>query len=203
MKKNDSNREKEWIISLQRGSEAAFSNLFDAYSGKLYRFSMAYLKNEEEAEDIVQEVFLKIWKNRTTLRSENSFHSYLFTIAFNAIRKHFNKKALTLKFQAGLFEELISENSVLEEQQNFEALLRKLDRLIGEMPPRRKEIFLKRKQEGKSIRDIASELDISTKTVENQITEAMNYLRDSFLDDKVTGDILLFALVLLKNPSGE
>lgn len=203
LKNNDSNTEKEWVVSLQRGSATAFAKIFESYSPKLYRFAFSYLKNEGEAEDVVQEVFLKIWQNRSSLKSENSFHSYLFTIAFNAIRKNFNKKALRQKFQVGVFEELINENSALEDHRNFEALLEKLNRLIEDMPPRRKEIFLKRKLEGKSIHVIASEMAISIKTVENQITEAMNFLRISFLNEKTTGDMLLFTLIFLKNPGKE
>ena len=72
----------------------------------------------------------------------------------------------------------------------------KLEELIEQMPVRRKEIFLKRKKEGKSIRDIASEMEISPKTVENQITEAMNFLKKEFGNDRISG--LLFFYVFLE-----
>ena len=195
MKKDDFQTETELIASLQRGSVTAFEILFETYSQKLYRFSFSYLKSETEAEDLVQEVFLKIWQNRSSLKADTSFQSYLFTIAFHAILKCFNKKALQQKFQLDLFESLAAENPSLEEQLNFETLIARLNQLIEQLPTRRKEIFFKRKKEGKSIQNIAMEMGISEKTVENQITEAMNSLRKSFSEDKIAGQ--LFFLIFL------
>ena len=192
MKKDDFQIETELIASLQRGSVTAFEILFENYSQKLYRFSYSYLKSEAEAEDVVQEVFLKIWQNRSSLKTETSFQSYLFTIAFHVIQKSFNKKTRQQKFRLDLFEFLSAENSTLEEQLNFETLIARLDQLIEQLPTRRKEIFLKRKKEGISIQNIALEMGISEKTVENQITEAMHSLRKSFLEDKIAGKLFLF-----------
>jgi RNA polymerase sigma-70 factor (family 1) len=195
LEKNDFQSETELAASLKEGSVIAFERLFENYSQKLYRFSFSYLKSEAEAEDIVQEVFLKIWQNRASLKTDTSFQSYLFTIAFHSIQKSFIKKAKEQKFQIGLFEEFSSENPSLEDELNFEGLFSKLNQLIEEMPPRRKEIFLKRKKEGKSIQLIASEMYISEKTVENQITEAMHSLRKSFGEDKISGQ--LFSLIFI------
>lgn len=183
------------VASLQRGSMAAFESLFENYSQKLFRFSLSYLKSETEAEDIVQEVFLKLWENRSGIKTGTSFQSYIFTIASNAIRKSFKKNTRLKKFQIELFETLALKNPAFEDQPNFEELLSKLDLLIEQMPNRRKEIFLKRKKEGKSVRDIASEMEISEKTVENQITEAMNYLRKSFNGDKISLEIFFLLFI--------
>lgn len=187
----DVQTEKEVVEALRTGSVIAFEKLFERYSQKLYRFSLSYLKAEEEAEDVVQEVFLSLWKNRSRLKTETSFQSYLFTIAFHAILKNFNKQAKRKKFQLDLFEMLAAESATLEDQINFELLLSKLNQLIEQLPLRRKEIFLKRKKEGKSIQMIAHEMGISEKTVENQITEAMNSLRKSFSEDKIAGKLFL------------
>ena len=180
--------EQELILALKSGSINAFKSLFDNYSQKLYRFSLAYLKSETEAEDIVQDVFLKIWENRMSLKAGTSFQSYLFTIAFNSNQKNFNKRVRNDKFKLDLFEWLASDNLSMEDQINFELLLKKLELLIDQMPIRRKEIFLKRKKEGKSVQSIALEMGISEKTVENQITEAMNSLRKSFKNERFSGN---------------
>jgi RNA polymerase sigma-70 factor (ECF subfamily) len=183
------------VASLQKGSLPAFESLFKNYSQKLYRFSYSYLKSETEAEDLVQEVFLKLWENRSSLKTGMSFQSYLFTIAFNSIRKSFNKKAKQEKFRVDLFEFLSAENTSLEIRPDFDSLILKLDSLIEQMPDRRKEIFLKRKKEGKSVRDIAEEMDVSPKTVENQITEAMNYLKKEFDKDRVSGMLFFYVFI--------
>lgn len=196
LKTNNFQTEQELVALLQKGSITAFEGLFEQFSQKLYRFSYSYLKSESESEDVVQDVFLKIWENRTSLKTGTSFQSYLFTIAFNSIRKSFNKKARRDQFHSDLFEFLSDDNSSLENYPNYEALLSKLDILIDQMPTRRKEIFLKRKKEGKSVREIAEKMNISPKTVENQITEAMNYLKKEFDKDLISG--MLFFYIFLE-----
>jgi len=196
LKKEQSYTEQQLISLLRSGSQFAFERLFESYSQKLYRFSLSYLKSETEAEEIVQEVFLKIWENRESLKNETSFQSYLFTIAFNAIRKHFNTKSKDEKYRAEILEFLASENASIESKPDFEVLVTKLDQLIEQMPDRRKEIFVKRKKEGKSVKEIAKEMVISPKTVENQITEAMNFLKKEFGEDRISG--MLFFYIFLE-----
>ena len=187
--------EKEMIDLLRSGSPVAFQYLFNQYSQKLYRFALSYLKSDAEAEEVVQDVFLKLWENRYRLDSDKSFQSYLFTIAFNAIKKKFNQKLRNDRFKHELFEWLSQEAPSLESRLDFEALIEKLESLIEKMPEKRKAIFLKRKKEGQSIQDIAGEMGISPKTVKNQITEAMNYLKEAFASGDVSSMLFYFLFV--------
>ena len=184
--------EKELIILLRNDSPLAFQRLFELYSRKLYRFAFSYLKSDVEAEEIVQQVFLKLWEKRGHLDSDKSFHSYLFTIAFNAIRKMFNQNMKADRFKHDLLEGFSHVNPSMESRLNFEALLDKLDALIGQLPEKRKKIFMKRKKEGKPINEIAAEMGISPKTVKNQITEAMNFLKKSFCNDDISSLFFYF-----------
>lgn len=195
MKKTNRYTEQELIVLLRNNSPVAFQQLFDLYSQKLYHFSFSYLKSDSESEEIVQEVFLKIWEKRASLKTGKSFKSYLFTIAFNAIRKNFNKKMKEDKYKHELFEWITEEKPELESCIEFEALIQKLDLLIERLPEKRKEIFLRRKKEGKSISEIADEMGISPKTVKNQITEAMNYLKKSFDENDVSSLLFYFLFV--------
>jgi len=196
LRTNNFQTEQELVALLQKGSMTAFEELFEHYSQKLFHFSYSYLKSESEAEDIVQEVFLKIWENRSKIKTGTSFQSYLFTIAFNSIKKSFNKKSKQDKFHTNLFDFLSTENSTLENHPDYEMLLSKLDAVIEQMPERRKEIFLLRKKDGIPVRDIAEKMNISAKTVENQITEAMNYLKKEFGKDQISG--MLFFYIFLE-----
>ena len=87
------NNEAELITGIKKGDHKCFRAIFDRYSKPLFVFSMSYLKSKEDAENVVQEAFMKIWNNREKLKPDNSFQSYLFTIAFNLIRKYFNQSA--------------------------------------------------------------------------------------------------------------
>jgi RNA polymerase sigma-70 factor (ECF subfamily) len=178
---------------LQKGNVGAFDLLFEVYSPKLYGFSFNYFKNESDSEELVQEVFVKVWENRRTLKSELSFKSYLFTIALNQIRKHFNKKATSLHYLESLQNDPdLTENQVIQND-DYELILQRINLIIEQMPQRRREIFMKSKLEGKSSKEIASELKISAGTVDNQVSEALRFIR-SRLNNQNLGLLLFGAL---------
>jgi RNA polymerase sigma-70 factor (ECF subfamily) len=173
---------------LQKGNVAAFDSLFEVYSPKLFGFALKYLKNETDAEELVQEVFIKVWENHPLLKSELSFKSFLFTIALNHIRKHFNKKATSLRYLESLRNDPEFSDQVTSD--DYETTLIKIYKIIDQMPERRREIFLKSKLEGKSSKEVAAELNISPGTVDNQVSEALRFTRSQLKTQNL--EILLF-----------
>jgi RNA polymerase sigma-70 factor (ECF subfamily) len=180
---------------LQKGNVAAFDSLFEIYSPKLYGFALKYFKTETDAEELVQEVFVKVWENRQTLKSELSFKSYLFTIALNQIRKHFNKKATSLRYLESLQNEPEFTDNQSINDDNYESALTQINLIIEQMPSRRREIFIKSKLEGKSSKEIAAELNISAGTVDNQVSEALRFIRTHLRTDNLA--LLLFAVLFV------
>lgn len=175
----------ELVRLLQKGNVAAFDSLFAIYSVRLYGFALKYLKNETDAQELVQEVFIKVWENRKSLKSELSFRSYLFTISFNNIRKHFNKKATALRYLESLHNDAFPQSPETLDNEDYESLMLRINSLIDEMPPRRREIFIKSKMEGKSSKQIAAELGISSGTVDNHISEAIHQLRSQLKNENI------------------
>lgn len=189
MEQNESILVKE----LSRGNILAFNTLFKTYSGRLYRFAYGYLKSESETEELVQEVFTIIWERREKLKSELSFRSFIFTIAFNIIRKHFRTKAyLSGYFKSEIFEDLDIETS---EKITYDSLYQFITELVNQLPERRKMIFIKSRFEGQSIKEIADELKLSHKTIENQITSALRFLRSNIKREDLSV-ILFFSLFI-------
>ncbi len=184
-------QEPKLVRELTKGSLTAFNALYNQYSQRLYRFAWGYLKSEEEAEELVQDVFTIIWEKRSQLKSELSFRSFLFTISFNIIRKHFRTRAHLNKYFKGLGAE--GENDDAWETVSFDTLMDQINNLVEQMPGRRKEIFIKSRCEGLTIKEIANQLNISHKTVENQITEALRFLRKN-LNDETLPAILILSL---------
>ena len=178
---------------LKNGDHRAFEQLFERYAQKVFVFSLTYLKDEDEAQEVVQEVFLKIWLNRTNLKTDTSFQSYLFTIAFNLIRKSFNRKARNDQYMLEVIDTLDAGQDVVDYETNYGLITEKLEQFIGEMPEKRKKIFILRNKQGRSVREIAEEMGISVKTVENQITEAMKYLKTRF-EEELPGGMIFFVL---------
>lgn len=170
-----SNSEAILVKQLSKGNILAFNTLYKEYSGRLYRFSMGYLKSEAEAEELVQEVFTLIWEKRADLKSELSLKSFLFTIAFNIIRKHFRTKAYLMQY---LNSRPVDEADMATSGDiTYNSLYQYMSELVKQLPSRCKEIFIKSRFDGLTITEIAREMKISHKTVENQLTKALQFLR--------------------------
>lgn len=195
MKSNRTDNDFFLVRSLHQSDHRAFEKLFRRYAQKLFVFSLSYLKNENSAEEIVQEVFLKVWLNRFSLKTGTSFQSYLFTIAFNAIRKSFNKKAKEEQYKHEIVDILDENRDENEFEENYQMVVEKLDIFIDQMPARRKQIFILRKKQGVPVKQIAEQLGLSVKTVENQITKAMRYLKECFEKEFPKGLLLYFLFV--------
>lgn len=167
--------ESRLVHNLSKGNIFAFNTLYKRYSSRLYYFAFGYFKSEPEAEELVQEVFTKIWEKRADLKEELSFKSFIFTIAFNIIRKHFRTKSYMIEY----FKTTITTDLDMRTSQKiaYDSLYQYLTELVNELPERRKKIFIKSRFEGLSIKEIADELKISHKTVENQLTDALKFIR--------------------------
>lgn len=193
---NHSNNDIDLIKKLQKGDTEAFDKIYNKYAGKLYLFAMKYLRSADEAKELVQSVFLKVWENHKKLKEESSFKSYLFTIAYNDICKLFRKRNYRQKF----IEETLYENSQssieTEDGIDYQSVLERVQQIVDKLPERQKTIFLKSRQEGKSSKEIAAELGLSPGTVDNYISESLKFIRNR-LRDKNLPVLLLFSLFFL------
>jgi len=188
--------EKPLISGLKNDSHDSFRSLFELYSKPLFLFSISYLKSKEAAEDVVQEVFTKVWNKRKELKTDTSFKSYIFTIALNSIRKQFNKLSSLNEAKHDILFDMSKNKSVFDDKDDYQSLLNRLDELIESMPEKRRQVFIKKKLEEKSLKEIAVELNITIKTVEYHITEAMKFLKSEFEKLQIQG--LIFFYLFLK-----
>ncbi len=193
MKKQTNISEKVLLSALKNDDVEAFDLLFLEYGKRLYHFAFGYLKSKEEAEEVVQEVFLKIWRNRNQLNAELSFKSYLFKIAYHQILELYKQINRKQQYCHQLLEEAVSFSDDTNERLNYQFLLEKVEALIQKLPPRQKEILLKRKKEAIPVKEIARQLNISPKTVENHLTEALKNIKRG-LGEEDLAIILFFSL---------
>lgn len=183
------------VKKLRKGDVKAFDAVFEKYGNRLFGFVLKYLKSKEEAEELVQDVFLKIWENRKSLKSNTSLKSYLFTITYHNICKSFRKKQLKTKLE----EEIESTNEIsrnTEEQTNYDSLLELIERLIDRLPPRQKEVFKIRWTKGYSSREIAKEMNISPGTVDNHISATLKYLRKHISEGNPALSLIIISLLI-------
>jgi RNA polymerase sigma-70 factor (ECF subfamily) len=135
-------------------------------------------------------VFTIIWEKHTAIKEELSFKSFLFTIAFNIIRKHFRTKAyLSEYFKTGINDNLDIKTS---QKITYDSLYQYIIELVNKLPERRKEIFIKSRFHGLTIKEIAEEMKISHKTVENQLTDALRFIRTNLNRENISGILFIF-----------
>lgn len=186
--------DRELIGRLKKDDMEAFNRIFYNYSSKLYHFAYGYLKSKEDAEEMVQEIFTGIWDKRAAIKEEYEFRSYLFSIAFNYIKKYFRSKALVNRYS-----EFITsggmENYHTEVDVNYASLKLRVDQLVAQMPEKRRAVFCKSRFEGKNSLEIAEEMFISQSTVENHLNQALRFLRLQLKDENLSY-MLFFGLFI-------
>jgi RNA polymerase sigma-70 factor (ECF subfamily) len=179
------NSDIELIISLRRGDVTAFDTFYKKYSPSLYAFGLKLLKSEAETEDLVQSVFMTLWEKRKSLDTELSIKSFIFTIAYNDICKLFRRR----KYLKEFIEETVnfqSESIVnIEKRIEYKLLLEKIYLIINKLPDRQKEIFLKSREEGKTSKEIASELGLSPGTIDNYISSGLKFIHSQLIKEGI------------------
>ena len=176
--------DKKYIIGLQKGSYSDFNTLYDLYADRLYGFAYNLTHSSEMAEEIVQEVFLKIWQMREHLSPEYSFRSFLFTIAKNKFLNDLRNRLTLLSYDEYITQlddaTERGENST-ESEFNFNELNEQVLQSKDKLSKRQKMIFEMSKEEGLSNQEIALKLGISEQSVRNQLSSALKVLREELI----------------------
>jgi RNA polymerase sigma-70 factor (ECF subfamily) len=167
--------DQDVLNRLVKGDKSALQILFNNYYTDLVRFGIKYVKNHEISEELVQEVFINIWERHQSLVITSSLKSYLFTSvkyrAFNYLRLQMPKEKLMENI------ELLDTFANTEDYQVSPELKKEVSKAIDSLPTKCRAILIMSKMDGMSHREIAKELGVSEKTVENQITIAFKKLR--------------------------
>lgn len=185
------------IENLKQGCSKAFENIYMRYSGKLYNFILSISKGDEYlAEEMVQSAFVKLWEVRAQIDSNKSINSYLSTIARNMLYNSYQRQ--TVEY---LYQEFILKDGVIYDQYHEQEIYKRsldeyVDKLIETLPPSRKKIFILRRKNDLSTREIAEIMDISVSTVETQLSIATKYMRQMFEKNWDKLFVLIIALML-------
>lgn len=186
----------ELVKLLKKGDLLAFDAIYKKYSRRLFGFVFRYVKQETGTEEIVQEVFIKIWQSRENINVYSSFESFLFTIAHNATVNLLKKRATEQKYIEHVKSlQQIEDTYELTDEIHYNELKQKFQGLLNELTPRQKEIFQLSREEGLSNNEIANKLGISVQTVKNHLVTTLSFLK-SKLDNGLIISGLFVSLFL-------
>ena len=173
---------KNLLRQLKLDDKNAINGLYEAYSRRLFNFAFSYLKTDEDSLDVVQDVFISLWKKRYDLKEDTNLEAYLFTVTKNSVISIFRKKISEKVYLEHLQQVAVLFHNDNEEQYDYQILSEKIQELVGKLPEHRKRIFQMSKENGMSNKAIAEELNISVKTVEDHMTKARRFIKSHLVE---------------------
>ncbi|WP_320055354.1 RNA polymerase sigma factor [Algoriphagus halophytocola] len=180
MEKADQLSLQALVREISQGNEHSFERLYQIFSKKVYHTSRKMKLNHEEAEEVVQEVFLQIWNYRKKLDPDLSINAYMIAIIRSLVVKKKQKEARFFAFQQ--YQIPISHamsSQAADEEMIFEEYHRISMEILEKLPPAQKQIFELRHLENKSVEEISEHLNLSPRTVENQVFRATKSFKEN------------------------
>ncbi|KQM72648.1 RNA polymerase [Pedobacter sp. Leaf216] len=176
----DKLRDKEelkYLEDLKNGHRHAFDFIYARYSKMLLPKMQRMIKLNEVVDELMQDVFLKVWTSREEIDLDKSFKGWIFTIAQNVIYGYYRRLALDVKMQRHLIKTFAEFYNQTEDYIFNKERIELLNQAIEKLPAQRKEIFKLCKIEGKSYQEAAEILSLSPSTVSNQLVSATKYIK--------------------------
>jgi RNA polymerase sigma-70 factor (family 1) len=177
-----SDKERALLCRVAEGDEAAFSELFYAYHQRLGAYVYRLTESRPATQEIVQDVFIKIWVKRSGLTEVTNFNAYLFTAARNHVFNFIRNLARERSRQAALDVETVVEAEPPEE--DYHSLL---DEAVAQLPQQQQRVYRLHKQEGLSHAEIAERMQLSVETVKKHMSLALRAIRDHLSMSRLTG----------------
>lgn len=193
----DFDYEFELLKRLQSGDQQAFEVLYQNYSQEIYRKLVKMVKNIPLAEELTQDVFVKLWNKREVIHIDQPFRYYLLTLTNNIVVDFYRKAARERKLQ----DEIIAASTELynptEDQIYYKETKELMDNAIDSLPAQQKLVFTLCKIEGKSYEEVSKLLSISTSTISNHIVKATKSIKVYFFNQKK--GFLLLAMYIFQH----
>lgn len=186
-------KEKLYILQLKKGKQEGFDALYKMYSAPLYNYCYKYIKSHVETEEIIQDVFIKLWINKETISAADTVKYWLFTVAKNQLINRYRAKVNSPVFQEYVnYREHVAANdsSSVVEYDDFCKILNKAKKHLS---PTQRKVFDLSKHSQFSLDEIAETLSLSKQTVKNQLVIALKILRE-YLKDY----LILFFLIFFR-----
>ncbi len=171
------NSDRKIFNEIKKGNIVTFEKLFRKYYAGLCNYATKYLKDLDKAEEVVQELFYKLWEKRNKLDINVSLKSYLYRAVYNGCLQYLNHRAIEIKYE-NYYKKQNKEYAIdASEAMNMQELNEIINETLNSLPERCRNIFFLNRYDGLKYREIAKKLDLSIKTVEANMGKALKLLR--------------------------
>jgi RNA polymerase sigma-70 factor (ECF subfamily) len=179
------NSDPSLVRRLKENDKPAFELIFNKFSRKLYYFTLGYVHSQVESEEIIQNVFISLWENRDMLSDAFPIQNYLYKVTVNHIYNYFKHQLVRRRY----VENMILEGTDIDQEPVQDIFANDLgemvNKIIGELPKRQQVIYRLSRVDGLSHAEIAQRLELSVRSVENQIYRALKYIREKLNKESV------------------
>lgn len=190
----DKSLQRNWFKQIAEGDETAFKQLFDTYWEHLYSIALMLTKSETLAEDVVQEIFFKIWNKREELPDVEKPESYLFIIARNHIYNLLKQQQREEQYTKHVFDWFEGAKLSPETDLLFKESTELLNKAVGNLSVQQQAVYKLAREQGLSYNEVAAQLNISPNTVKNHLTIALKYIRE-YLRHHASPAVMAIALL--------
>jgi RNA polymerase sigma-70 factor (ECF subfamily) len=171
------NSDRKIFNEIKKGNLKTFERLFKKYYSSLCNYATKYLKDLNKAEEVVQELFYRLWEKRNKLDINVSLKSYLYRAVYNGCLQYLNHRAIEIRYENYYKKQPREYDKDASEAINMQELNQVIDKTLNSLPERCRNIFLLNRQDGLKYREIAEKMDLSVKTVEANMGKALKLLR--------------------------
>jgi RNA polymerase sigma-70 factor (ECF subfamily) len=186
--------EAELVRLAADGDQKAYGRLYSYYYPQLYTSLSFIAQSHEDAQEIIHEVFLKIWKSKESLVLIRSFEDYAYTLGKNLLFNHLKRKKVSQRVILSLSEQSVNDTGSSPDQEFlYKQYYQAATTAINQLPEQKRRIFLLRTQEGLPLRDIANEMGVSVSAVKKHLYAALELVKTALRQEE--GDILLLLLL--------
>ncbi len=188
------------VLGLVEGDVQAFKKVYNYYFNRVFHFVNRFSIRTEDTEEIVQDVFLKLWENRATIDQDKNLSGFLFVIAQNLvidkIRKHVSESKKIDKVRISYFRK--KPENFTEQEVNYDELSGIIDGLVDQLPTKRRTVFKLSREKGFTNKEIADLLKVSQGTIEKQMSKALHTLTANLKSRYgIMVDLMLFVIPFL------
>lgn len=197
MKSQGRTDEKNLLEQLRDGDQHAFTVLYNRYAAQLAAKLIKLFRDEAEAQDVLQDTFIKVWEHRAQLDAEKPFGAFLFAVAANRANNLFRKQLRETTHRMRALHGKEEGYTHVEEQLTLKENYALLDSALEQLTPKQREVFVLHRLEGKSYREIAELLQISESTISNHLRQATKRIQAWMNTGPALGAVILFHYLML------
>ena len=170
--------DKRLFDAIKDNSQTAFKVVYEEYFAKLTQFIFKMSRNQNLSEEMAQQTMVKVWEQREKIILTTSLKSYLYKVSYNEYLMYLRTKSKFPNIEDAVIEAI----DEIEDEQDNQILLDKIRKEIDNLPPKCREVFILSKINGMKYKEIAEQLNISTKTIESHMTKALKQIREALTE---------------------